>query len=537
MRDLGADIFFNMPGRAIYALLNELPGVNGIRHVTALHESTLTNAADGYARATGRPSWVNLYYSTGLMNGLNGMYMAYRDHVPLVVTATQTESYAVGANNRAECEDVLSLVRPVTKWASQPTRADRVQEALVRAWTIASTPPMGPCFVALPVDFFNEEVPYDPIPQPARGEAVPADISIVTDWLAGAEAPILVVGSEAVQIGAMELVEKLADTLKAPLFPEPHSSFPEGWRTTMFGGLAGYYHDLVENSDLILYVNVSTMEQHHRKSYTAGRPKRHVQIVTDEIRLNEHIPADWITFGHPRPTMQALLRAISTRKLDKTLLEKRGKAVEARFEKRRRDIAEKTKQVWETTPMSPARFYAELRKCVPQEAMIVEYVTTSSPAFRQNFPVPSPRHYIAASGSNQGWAIAASIGVKAANPDKPVLAVVGDGGFMFNAQALYTAVSHDLPVIAVVMNNGGWGSMRRSVKQGAPAVIEHGIDLKFGWEIDLEGLGKSLGARAATVEKPDQIAGVVDDALKCGKTFVINAKVSSIPTEIDEKAR
>ena len=158
MVDAGADRLFDMPGRGVYPLLNELPKFPQLAHVTAPHEFPLAAMADGYARIRGQASFLNLYMSTGVLNGASAIFVAARDRVPLVVTATQAESWAVGADHRAEISDIIASVRPFTKWAWMPPTPDRVPEAMRRAYTIATTPPYGPTFVAIPVDYWNQEI-------------------------------------------------------------------------------------------------------------------------------------------------------------------------------------------------------------------------------------------------------------------------------------------------------------------------------------------------------------------------------------------
>ena len=110
MADLGADTFFNIPGRGIYPLLQELPKVPELAYVTGLHEFPLAAMADGFARARGGAAFMNLYMSTGVLNAASAVFLAQRDRVPMVITATQAESWAVGADHRAEISDIVAAM-------------------------------------------------------------------------------------------------------------------------------------------------------------------------------------------------------------------------------------------------------------------------------------------------------------------------------------------------------------------------------------------------------------------------------------------
>ncbi len=162
-------------------------------------------------------------------------------------------------------------------------------------------------------------------------------------------------------------------------------------------------------------------------------------------------------------------------------------------------------EAWDEIPMSVARVMSEIRELMPPETILLDHSTTAVRWVRECFPVPDGRQHISASGSCQGWGIGAAVGVQFADRSTPVVGVVGDGGFMFGVQAWWTAVQYQVPLLAIVLNNGGWSSMRASLARNSPAVVEAGIELPFGWSTDYAALARSMGSDAEVITTPDEL--------------------------------
>jgi benzoylformate decarboxylase len=516
IRDLGGTHFFCLPGRAIYPLLDEMARVPEVRYVNALHEFSLTAAADGYARASGEVAFLGLYMSTGVMNASSALFMAHRDKTPMVVIATQTETWGVAANARAESAGILDLVRPVTKWAWQAPTAERVQEALLRAYAIATTPPCGPAFVAIPVDFFSVDVPRLPNPAGARPRSAAAaatGLDELAGWIAGAHQPVFVVGGEAVASGAAPAAVALAERLNAIVLSEPEPSFlPADTLSPNYCGELTPDCVALADADLVLYIGVNTLEREHTSVLTKERAKRHAFIGTDEQKIHEAITYDVVVVGNIPATIAGLVQTVPVRATPPAA----GRVTWAAERDRLLAAAD------DELPLTIPVIAVTLRERLPADAVIVEHATTAASTFRRTFHVPSSRHYIAASGSNQGWGGAAAPGVKLARPGVPVVAVIGDGGFMFSPQSVYTSVRFDAPVIYVVLNNGGWGSMDASVRRDAPMIGEMGIDLGYSWSIDVAAIAAALGAQTAVANTRAEFISALDAALAGGRTSFIS---------------
>lgn len=520
--DLGGEILFNLPGRGVYPLLNELPNVPSLKYVNAVHEFPLAAIADGYARGSNKPAFLSLYMSSGVMNASSPIFLAHRDRIPLIVTATQTESYAVGSNERAEAKDILEMVKAITKWAWMPPRPDRVQEAIIRAFTIACTPPMGPVFVNIPVDYFNEEVEYKTFSAAEKlriDHRIEIDDEIVND-LYQANFPIVVMGAEAIRCNDVDALDELADRTGSLVLAEPDAPLlPLLSDSPRYGKMLGEVPEYVQEADLIVYIGVNTLIPPDKKLLLSGKSKKHIFISTDENEVNKVIYPDVSIIGGLHGIVNQLLGKAQLREP-----KSKQRPPYADIHQNDRTVWESRKQeTWESTPMSIARLFSELRSVFPENTIVVDQCTTSAPYMRSFFPLSQPNLYYAASGSSQGWALGAGLGVKLAKPDQPIVAFTGDGGFMFGVQSLWSAVQYDIPIILVIVNNGGWNSMRTSVERSAPNIGKNNIDLGYGWNMDYEQLAKSFGAMAATVQTPEQVREIAQEALNANRPYVINA--------------
>lgn len=533
MRDLGYEKFFNIPGRGIYPLLEKLPSVEGLDHVTGLHEFPLSAIADGYTRASGKPAFLNLYMSTGVLNAASSIFLAQRDRIPMVVTATQAESWAVGADHRAEISDIVEAMRPVTKWAWMPTSPQRVLEALQRAHAIATTPPMGPTFVPIPVDFWNELVDY--APPPRRDDlaisitASSPAIERIAELFARAERPSVVIGYEAIASGATAPLVELASDLGVAVIAEPEPPMlPTSVAHELFAGSVAEAVGVIEETDLVLHVGVNTYEACHRQIFDAGRAKQHLWIGTSDRELDKVVLSDVALVAPIGPAVEALVAAVRSHAAPATVAERHHRVVELIAEERSPIFAER-EHSWDGHPMSVARVCHELRNLLPPETVLLDHSTTAVRQVREHFVVPSGPQYVSASGSCQGWGIGAAVGVQLGTPSAPVVGIVGDGGLMFGIQALWTAAAYDVPLLAVALNNGGWSSMLTSLGKNAPSVVAAGSDLHFGWSVDCAQIAEAMGVAAETVSTPDELVAAVSRHLPLTKPLLLNVNVRREP--------
>ncbi|MFQ5851674.1 MAG: thiamine pyrophosphate-binding protein, partial [Candidatus Binatia bacterium] len=224
------EYIFGLPGTSGQEFLGTIAEQEMIRYILALHETCVVSMADGYARASGRPTLAQVSTLPGTANAVGVLYNAYRDRSPVVVTSTHVDTRITGRDTHTEGRDLVGLTRQFTKWSWEVHRSDRIAEALNRAFKGASTPPKGPVYLSLP---------SNPLAEPVTGETLETARSRVVPRMAGdpgaleeaarllveAKRPLIVAGSGVATSGATDELIKLAEMVTAPVVMEPRYSF------------------------------------------------------------------------------------------------------------------------------------------------------------------------------------------------------------------------------------------------------------------------------------------------------------------------
>jgi benzoylformate decarboxylase len=492
--------------------------------------------ADGYARASGRVPFVNLYMVPGTANGLAGIYTAYRDRVPMVVTSTQQTVPIVGRDAYASAPDLVGLVRQFTKWAWEVPVVERLPESIHRAFKLAATPPQGPVYLSFPFDLFPA-MATRPLNEPTRPSAVPVfgsppedAITAIADRLVAADGILFVCGKDVVTCGAVADVAGLAQELGAAVvsepwagvvaFPAPHDHGFGEYTREIFDRLAP---TLVCGLGARMFVEAIGVPE---KPFPEGTRVVTVGLHPDD--LGRHVAAEVSGVGDVRLAVRAIREACAGR-IDAARRAARIAVLEAYQRERRAAREAALEEHYHNAPMSLARLATELNNAIDGDTVIVEHATTSTPVLMNYLRVPRPENIFATGGSVQGWGTPASIGVQMGRPDRRVLAIVGDGGFTFTCQALWSAARYKVPVTTMILNNGGYRSMRSGVLRAARRSAEKGVDFGFDFEVGVEHAARAFGVDARRVTDPGQVADAVRAGLRGGAPNVIEVMISSNP--------
>lgn len=172
-------------------------------------------------------------------------------------------------------------------------------------------------------------------------------------------------------------------------------------------------------------------------------------------------------------------------------------------------------------PPTGTRIFQEIKKVLTPETLVVEQATTATYAFRAEVDNLDPRNLFSTSSSNQGWGLPAAVGVQMARPGQPVLGIVGDGGFSYTPQALWTAARYGAPLAVVVLNNSGYGVMRGNEEVMFPRAMKAGTRFDFNFDADVVGIAKGYGAAAIRVTDARDVADAVEAALKADRVTVV----------------
>ncbi|HEX5256897.1 MAG TPA: benzoylformate decarboxylase [Mycobacterium sp.] len=513
-RALGLTTVFGNPGSTEQTFLANFP--DDFTYVLALQEASVVAIADGFAQSTGRPALVNLHTGAGTGNGMGSLVAAYKANTPLIVTAGQQTREMVLCDPYLANRDETLLPLPWVKWAYQPTRAEDVPAAFMRAYATALQPPAGPVFLSIPLDDWEK---------PALGPAVVRTVSQRTapdldrlrefaTRIDAASNPVLVFGPEVDRAGAWDDGVAFAEKLGAPVYGSPlpdRASFPEDHR--LFRGqlamtIAGVT-EVLRGHDLAVVIGGQAFRYY---PYVAGEylPEGTdlVQITSDPWLAGAAPTGDSI-MGDAKLVLQQLL----------SLVADHSPRTVAPLPARQQRATETTR---ESGPLAPDTVYAALSAVKPADAVLVTESTSTMAQQLRWLPTTRPGSFFATASGGIGWGLPAAVGValgdRVRGVKRTVVATIGDGSFQYSVQALWTAAQHRLPIVFVVMRNGEYSILKSfALLEKTPGVP--GLDLPG---LDIGSLATGFGCRTVDVGTTEKLATEFTAALDVdGPTVIV----------------
>jgi benzoylformate decarboxylase len=536
LADAGVGVFFGLPGSTEAALLEAIRADGGLRYVLGLHEGGIVSMADGYARATGTPGVVGLHTSVGTMNGLSQVFNAFRDQSPVVVTAAHKDRAVLAEDGFCAFPDLPSLLRPCTKWSWQSLSAAAIPADLRRALHTASTPPLGPAFLAVPEDLLRADVSAAGADLPGRvavaGGPDAEALRAAADLLMSADQPVLVVGSGA--LGAVPELRDLADELAVPVLLAEFTDlatlpFPTGDRR--FLGLYGEDPAVLDGCDLVVAVGCRVFYPFS----DASRPRlpsgaRLIHVHREAAEIGRVIPADAGLAGEPAVVLAALASEFRARGgIGQDLRARRaGRAGELRT-RRAGQLSAELDAAAGLSPMAIEEVAAELGRVLPPDVILVDEGVRSSRPLLRHLASGDGWLVLRSSGGALGWGVPAAIGAKIGRPDRPVVAVVGDGSFHFSVQSIWTAVQQRAPLVIVVLDNGGYLAVKRAIERyvrvpGDPR-WHPGTELPG---IDHLAVARGYGAAGMAVADREALGGAIKEGLASDQVVVVHVPVVKV---------
>jgi len=513
----GIDTLYALPGVHNDPLFDAAHGAAGLRVVHTRHEQTAAYMALGAALVTGRPQAFSVVPGPGLLNTSAALLTALGMGAPVLALAGQIPSFAIdqGHGHLHEIPDQLGVLRHLTKFAARiagPFEAGaRVAEA-VRA-AVSGRP--GPVALECAIDTWAATGPAEiPDPLPRMVPALdPAAIERAADLLAGAQRPLIVAGGGALDAGAA--LPRLAERLGAPVstfrrgrgaIPTAHPlavSFTEG-------------HRFWREADVVLAVGTRLYWQ--QSVWGVDQSLQVVRVDIDPAEPDRFRRPACAVVADAAEALPALDTALAARGRQPAGWDGAREATRAWFEER---LARLEPQM---------SFLRAIRAALPEDGVFVEDVTQVGFASRLAWPVSAPRLYLSPGyQDNLGWAYGAALGAQAALPGRKVVCVAGDGGFLYQAQELATAMRHGLPVVAVVFDDGAFGNVRRiQERQYGNRLIA--CDLV---NPDFVAFAQSFGAAGYRAATPEELEGRLREAFAQGRPALVHVPVGPMPSPWD----
>ena len=501
LRYRGMTTIFGNPGSTELGLLVDLP--DDFRYVMALHESVAVAMADGYAQATRRPAFLNLHSACGVGNAMGAVVNAFHNRAPLVITGGNQDRRHLALEPYLFARGV-ELMAPYVKHSEQPARAEDVPAAIDRAWALAQTRPYGPVFVSVPADDWNA-------PAAHAGTSAPGGIGGEVRAAAGPDAgaaeelarwltrgPVaLVIGAGADRDGAWGELVELAERLEADVWAAPQSprlGFPEdhpqyrGHLASGYGSasaqLSGVEVALVVGAPVFAFLPYEPSEV----------PMPAIVQITDDPDEAARAPSVLSLIGDVRVIASALLE--QTGPDGATARPATGPGATP-------------PEPAAATPIPPAFLMATLAEVLPGDAVLVEESPSNRHDLRRHVRIRRPASFFASASGGLGFAMPAAVGIKLAQPARPVICLVGDGSALYAPQALWSAVQLGTPVTFIVVNNARYAILESVAAfgglEGVPSLELPGIDFLAA--------AASYGCAAVRVSAPEQLAVTLDRAI------------------------
>ena len=542
---LGVEVVFGLCGHTIIALLDAL-GKSRIRFVSTRHEQIAAHAADGYARASGKPGVLLTHLGPGLTNAATGVANAALDSIPMVVIAGDVQSYFYGRHPHQEVNlhqdaDQFQIFRPFCKRVYRVDRAADLPRTLERAFHLSQAGRPGPVLVDVPMDVFSADLPVDAFarvpPVIAKSGLDPATARRIVEALATAERPVLYAGGGVISGQATRELAALADALDVPV---AHTLMGKGCLPhdhPLLLGQTGFWGTPIANercrtADLIVAVGTRLAEA-NSSSWDARftfaiPPTRLVHIDADAAELGRNYQTELGVVADARLALAAMVtQAAGVRPGD------RG-SLRAEIARARREFSAQFASQWQSDqfPMRPERILSELRQAADEDAFIVTDVGWNKNGVGQQFPINVPGTFVTPSGlATMGFGPAAVLGVKMARPDRQAIALVGDGGFSANPAVIATAMEAGLNVVWVVMDNAAFGTIA--------GLEEMHYGTSFGclferngepYRADYAAMARGFGAHGVMIESADQLGPALRQALAADHPTLIQVPMENAPT-------
>ena len=503
--------------------------------VLALQEALVVAMADGYSRASGQLVAVNVHVAPGLGNAMGSIYTAKRSNTPMIITAGQQEQ-GHGLEEPLLYDPLVPIATPMVKWATEVTRLDDLPQIMRRAAKIATTAPTGPVFISLPGDILNAEAGID-LGKSTRVDtrARPADDALenFAKRILAAKNPAIIAGEEIVTSDAFTEIAEFADALGAPAWQQSiafGSHYPSEHRAFMGSVLRNQaeVRKTLEPYDLLVFVGSDVLRMsvwQEADAMPADMPI--VQIGLNDWEMGKVYPAEIALRADVKETLKVLTPLVE--KLGgaahKATAESRIAALaDTNWTAKRARAVTVAKTKADAVPINPDWLMMEITDTIPAGTVVVDEGITSSARLMDFLPYRDRHDFFGMVSGGIGWATAATVGIQMAQPERPVVSIIGDGSTLYSVQALWTAAHHKLPITYVIPNNRGY----RILKQRLLSM--HGNDHFVGMDmtdppIDFVGLANSFGMTAERISEPGKFGAALSKAIESRKPTLLEVEV------------
>lgn len=538
LKQEGVRVMFGNPGTTELPLMDALAAEHELRYVLALQEAPAMGMADGYAQASGGLAVVNLHVAPGLGNAMGMLYDAQKAGSPIIVTAGQHEQ-RFNFTEPLLWADLPTIARPFVKWSAEVRQLSDLPRAIHRAAKTALAPPTGPVFLSLPGDILLASEDLDlgaptRVASGLRGDA--RAIAAASEALARAQSPVIIAGDSVPQGDALAELVALAELLGAPVYDEGMASramFPSSH--PLYHGalvrLPGAIRSMLGQHDLLLSVGADLFTLSLPGDVEAlpdGMPVVHLD--TDAWELGKNYPAKVAILGEPKVTLPELTEAV---RRARSPVEAQRAAVRLEHVKaegvsglaRLHSLAEASAG---RHPIHPLSLMQAIGNMLPADAVVIDETVSSGVGLRRFLKSDDPKSFFGLRGGGIGWGLPAAIGAKLALPDRPVVALIGDGSALYTVQGLWTAAHEKLSMVFVIINNSSYRILKQ--RTNAMKALAAQTDRYVGMDldnprVDFVAVARGFGLTAHRATRLSEVQELLAAGLRADGPTLIDVEV------------
>lgn len=515
----GVDCAFGVPGAAINPFYSALKARGSVRHILARHVEGASHMAEGYTRASAGNIGVCIGTSGPAgTDMITGLYSASADSIPILCITGQAPRARLDKED-FQAVDISKIAAPVTKWAVTVMEPALVPFVFQKAFHIMRSGRPGPVLIDLPVDVQLAEIEFDIDTYASLGaykpQATRAQAEKALTMLNEAHRPLIVAGGGIINADASDLLIEFAEITGVPVIPTLM-----GWGTIpddhpLMAGMCGlqtshrYGNASLLASDFVLGIGNRWANRHTGNVATYTKDRTFVHVDIEPTQIGRVFAPDFGIVSDAGAALKLLLDVATEWKAAGKLADWSAWADECRD--RKRTMLRKTH--FDQTPLKPQRVYEEMNKAFGRDTCYVSTIGLSQIAGAQFLHVYKPRNWINCGQAGPlGWTLPAALGVRAADPDRPIVALSGDYDFQFMIEELAVGAQHKLPYLHVVVNNSYLGLIRQA-QRGFNMDFE--VSLAFeninaagtaepGYGVDHVAVAEGLGCKAIRVRSPNE---------------------------------
>lgn len=517
LKEQKVDTVFGFPGGAVLNIYDSLyKNGEGIKHILTSHEQGASHAADGYARATGKPGVCMATSGPGATNLVTGIATAYMDSIPLVAITGQVASNLIGRDSFQEV-DITGITEPITKHNFLVKDVNKLAETMRMAFEIATTGRPGPVLVDICKDATANEAEFIPFDGKKRLNLsiknlfTEKDLDEAAKAIQESERPVILAGGGTIIAGITDLLLELSEKLKIPVATTLMGTSSVPCSYPLYTGLLGMHGSRVSNKvvsecDLLINIGARFSDRVISDMKRFAPNAKIMHIDADPAEINKNIIVHYPLTGNTDEILSGIIERV--------------KAVERSewAEQVTRWKSEYELVIPDNGELKPSYIIKKFSEMVP-DAYVTTEVGQNQIWAAQYFDYKFPRQYISSGGlGTMGYGTGAAIGIQIAKPESKVINFAGDGSFRMNSNELATAVYYKLPIIIALLNNGTLGMVRQWQtmfydKRYSQTTLDRGPDFVK--------LAEAYGATGIRVTRKEEVVPAIEKALTSKEVPVV----------------